>query len=75
MGANRKQGWCLFGFLIGFTFVPAGLAGLGVIFVLIGLACLIGSLAGFIQIKGLEHGSAGNGDNSEGVAAASQPSR
>ena len=55
MGANSKQGWYLFLFLIGFTFLPAGLAYLGPIFSLIGLGCLIASLVGFYRIKPLEH--------------------
>jgi hypothetical protein len=56
MGANSKQGWCLFVFLIGFTFLPAGIVYLGPIFSLIGLACLIGSAIGFYRIKPLEDG-------------------
>ena len=55
MGANSKQGWYLFLFLIGFTFLPAGLAYLGSIFSLIGLVCLVASLVGFYRIKPLEH--------------------
>jgi hypothetical protein len=55
MGANSKQGWYLFIFLLGFTFLPAGLVYLGPIFSLIGLACLIASCVGFYQIKPLEH--------------------
>jgi hypothetical protein len=55
MGANSKQGWYLFIFLLGFTFLPAGLVYLGPIFSLFGLACLIVSVVGFIQIKPLEH--------------------
>jgi hypothetical protein len=55
MGANSKQGWCLFAFLIGFTFLPAGLAYLGPIFTVIGLLCLIGASIGFFRIKPLEH--------------------
>ncbi len=55
MGANSKQGWCLFLFLVGFTFLPAGLVYLGTIFSLVGAACLIASAVGFIQIKPLEH--------------------
>ena len=56
MGANSKQGWFLFLFLIGFTFLVAGLAYLGFIFAVAGLACLIASLVGFYQIKPLETG-------------------
>jgi hypothetical protein len=55
MGANRKQGWYLLVFIVGFTFLVAGLAYLGPIFSLIGLACLLGSLAGLYSIKPLEH--------------------
>ncbi len=55
MGANSKQGWYLLVFIIGFTFLPAGLAYLGPIFSLAGLACLIASLVGFYRIKPLEH--------------------
>ncbi len=55
MGANRKQGWCLFVFLVGFTFFPAGLVYLGPAFTLIGLAFLIGSAIGFYRIKPLEY--------------------
>lgn len=54
MGANSKQGWYLLLFLIGFTFLPAGLAYLGYFFALVGLACLIVSLIGFYQIRPLE---------------------
>ncbi len=56
MGANRKQGWCLFTFIVGFTFLIAGVAYLGPLFTLAGLACLIGSAVGFYRIKPLEHG-------------------
>jgi membrane-bound ClpP family serine protease len=55
MGANSKQGWYLLLFLVGFTFLVAGLVYLGPIFSLIGLACLIASLVGFYRIKPLEH--------------------
>jgi hypothetical protein len=62
MGANSKQGWCLFAFLVGFTCLPAGLAYLGTIFTLIGLILLIGSLVGFYQLKPLEYRSHVTGD-------------
>jgi hypothetical protein len=55
MGANSKQGWYLFLFILGFTFLPAGLAYLGPLFTLAGLVCLIWSLVGFYRIKPLEH--------------------
>jgi|GEM_PF-3062211 hypothetical protein len=56
MGANKKQGWCLFAFLVGFTFLPAGMVYLGWMFSLLGLACLTGSAVGFYRIKPLEYG-------------------
>jgi hypothetical protein len=55
MGANSKQGWYLLLFLVGFTFLPAGLAYLGAIFSVVGLACLIAAAVGFYRIKSLEH--------------------
>ncbi len=55
MGANSKQGWYVFIFLVGFTFLVAGLAYLGLIFTLVGLVALIASCVGFYQIKPLEH--------------------
>jgi len=55
MGANSQQGWALLLFLIGFTFLPAGLFGLGPIFALIGLVCLIASGIWCYRIKPLEH--------------------
>ena len=69
MGANSKQGWFLFLFLIGFTFLPAGLAYLGFVFALAGLVCLIVSLVGLHQIKPLEHGG-----EQESSAASPAPS-
>jgi hypothetical protein len=54
MGANSKQGWCLLVFLVGFTFFVAGLAYLGPLFALFGLACLVASMVGFYRIKPLE---------------------
>ena len=55
MGANSQQGWALLLFLVGFTFLPAGLFALGPIFSLIGLVCLIVSAIWFVRIKPLEH--------------------
>jgi len=55
MGANSQQGWALFLFILGFTFLPAGLFSLGPIFWIGGLACLIGSAVWFVRIKPLEH--------------------
>jgi len=59
MGANSQQGWSLLFFLIGFTFLPAGLFALGPIFTIAGLIFLIVSAAWFIKIKPLEHQDAG----------------
>jgi hypothetical protein len=56
MGANSAQGWSLFLFLVGFTFLPAGLVYLGPLFSAIGMICLIASAVGFYRIKPLEHG-------------------
>ncbi len=55
MGANSKQGWALFAFMVGFTFLPAGLVYLGPVFTLLGLILIIGSAVTFYQIKPLEH--------------------
>jgi membrane-bound ClpP family serine protease len=55
MGANRQQGWALLLFLVGFTFLPAGLFALGPIFAVVGLVCLIVSAVWFYRIKPLEH--------------------
>lgn len=55
MGANKWQGWYLFLFLVGFTFLPAGVGYLGPLFTIAGLLCLAGSLIGFYLIKPLEH--------------------
>jgi membrane-bound ClpP family serine protease len=55
MGANSQQGWSLLLFLVGFTFLPAGLFALGPIFTIGGLACLIAGLVWFFKIKPLEH--------------------
>ncbi len=68
MGANSKQGWFLFLFMIGFTFLVAGLAYLGFVFGLAGLVCLIAALIGFHQIKPLEN------DEQESSAASTAPS-
>jgi len=56
MGANSQQGWALFIFIIGFTFLPAGLAYLGPIFAILGLVCLVVSAVWFIRIRPLEFG-------------------
>ena len=56
MGANRRQGWALFLFLVGFTFLPAGLLSLGALFSLVGVVCLIASVVLFTAIRPLEHG-------------------
>jgi membrane-bound ClpP family serine protease len=54
MGANSQQGWALLLFLIGFTFLVAGLFALGPIFTIVGLVCLVASALWFIKIKPLE---------------------
>ena len=59
MGANTQQGWALFLFIIGFTFLPAGLFALGPIFAVVGLVCLLASAVWFINIKPLEHMNSG----------------
>jgi membrane-bound ClpP family serine protease len=55
MGANRQQGWSLLLFLVGFTFLVAGLFALGAIFSIVGLGCLIASAIWCYRIKPLEH--------------------
>ncbi len=70
MGANSKQGWFLFMFLIGFTFLVAGFAYLGVVFALVGLAFLIASLVGLHQIKSLEYGAMPEQNASPATSAA-----
>lgn len=60
MGTNSEQGWSLLLFLVGFTFLPAGLFALGPIFVIAGLVCLVASAVWFIKIKPLEHREPGN---------------
>ncbi len=59
MGANSQQGWSLLLFLVGFTFLPAGLFALGPIFSIAGLVCLIAAAVWFYRIKPLEHLEAG----------------
>lgn len=56
MGANSQQGWALLLFVVGFTFLPAGLFALGPIFSIVGLACLIAGAVWCHRIKPLEHG-------------------
>jgi hypothetical protein len=56
MGSHSKQGWFLFLFMVGFTFLVAGLAYMPIIFALLGLIAIIVSLVGFHQIKPLEDG-------------------
>ena len=55
MGANSKQGWYLFLFLIGFTFLMAGAAYLGAICAIFGAVCLLVASVGMYRIKPLEH--------------------
>jgi hypothetical protein len=60
MAANRQQGTYLAVFILGFTFLPAGLVAwsihpiIAVILTLAGLSLLIHSLVGFYRIKHLE---------------------
>jgi membrane-bound ClpP family serine protease len=56
MGANSQQGWALLLFIVGFTFLPAGLFALGPLFSLLGLVCLIASAVWCYRLKPLEHG-------------------
>ena len=56
MGANSQQGWALLLFIVGFTFLPAGLFALGPFFSIFGLVCLIASAVWCYRIKPLEHG-------------------
>ena len=55
MGANSQQGWALLLFVIGFTFLAAGLFALGPIFTLVGLVSLIASAIWCYRLKPLEH--------------------
>ncbi len=70
MGANSQQGWSLFLFLLGFTFLPAGLFALGPIFTIFGLVCLVVAAVWSYRIKPLEHGEPG-----ARVGPASEPVR
>jgi hypothetical protein len=63
MGANRQQGWALLLFLIGFTFLPAGLFALGLLFSIVGLVCLVASAVWCYRIKPLEHLEQGTPEN------------
>ncbi len=51
MGANSKQGWYLFIFLLGFTFLPAGLVYMGAFFSVVGAILLVASLVGFYTLR------------------------
>ena len=63
MGANSKQGWCVFSLLIGFTLLVGGLAALSegasgipaTIGGLAGIGLMVFSCVGFCRIKPLEH--------------------
>ncbi len=63
MGANRKQGWCLFAFFLGFMLVPAGIVAYteanatfwGVLAFAAGAALILAAAFGFAVIKPLEH--------------------
>jgi hypothetical protein len=72
MGANSQQGWALLLFLLGFTFLPAGIFALGPIFSLFGLVCLIVSAVWFMRIRPLEHAEQSSG---EPVAPAAKTKR
>jgi hypothetical protein len=67
MGANRQQGWSLLLFLVGFTFLVAGLFALGAICSIIGLVCLIASGIWCYRIKPLEH------QGTESISIAPEP--
>lgn len=74
MGANSQQGWALLLFLLGFTFLPAGLFALGPVFAFAGLAMLIAAFVWFVKIKPLEHNSQPKTTEPVGVTAqAKQP--
>ncbi len=45
MGANSQQGWALLLFVAGFTFLVAGFFALGPLFSILGLVCLVASVA------------------------------
>ncbi len=70
MGANSRQGWFLFIFLVGFTFFVAGLAYLGMLAALLGLVALIASVVGFKTIKPLEYGQEENTPQPAGSSSA-----
>jgi hypothetical protein len=70
VGANSQQGWSLMLFLIGFTFLPAGLFALGPIFTIAGLACLIVGLVWTYRLKPLEQAEA-----NKSPEAANQPKK
>ncbi len=63
MGANSKQGWCLFGLLVGFPSLVGGLAALSegqswllaILATLAGVALVVISSVGLYRIKPLEH--------------------
>jgi len=54
MAASSQQGTYLATTLAGFTALVAGMAGLGVVVVLVGLVLLIVSAAGFYKAKGTQ---------------------
>lgn len=68
MGANSKQGWSLFGLLLGFTLLVGGLAALSegasrmlaTLGSVVGIALIVISCVGFYRIKPLEEGTEGN---------------
>ncbi len=67
MGANSKQGWCVFGLLTGFILIAGGWAGLSegasgllaTLAVLVGIVLTVASCVGFYAIRSLELDGAG----------------
>jgi membrane-bound ClpP family serine protease len=71
MGANSQQGWALLLFLVGFTFLPAGLFALGPLFTILGLVCLVAAAVWCRRIKPLEH----RGSENTSVERVSSPAK
>ncbi len=69
MGANSKQGWCVFGLLVGFILIAGGGAGLSeggsgllsTLALLAGIVLTGASCVGFYQIRPLEDEGGGMG--------------
>lgn len=72
MGANRKQGWCLFAFLLGFLMVPAGIVAYaeasatfwGALAFAAGAALIVAAGFGFAVIRPREHEEGPNASRS-----------